>query len=47
MRFLKRNFLTLCCLTLLVAMGMCGDAWADGASLMSTAQTKPVTSLIT
>ncbi len=40
MRFLKRNFLTLCCLTLLVAMGMCGDAWADGASLMSTAQNK-------
>lgn len=40
MRFLKRNFLTLCCLTLLVAMGMCGDAWADGASLMNTAQTK-------
>jgi len=40
MRFVKRNFLTLCCLALLVAMGMCGDAWADGASLMSTAQTK-------
>ena len=40
MQFLKRNILTLCCLTLLVAMGLCGDAWADGASLMSTAQTK-------
>ena len=39
MQFLKRNILTLCCLTLLVAMGLCGDAWADGASLMSTAQT--------
>ena len=37
MRFLKRNFLTLCCLTLLVAMGMCGDAWAD---VMSEAQKK-------
>lgn len=40
MRFLKRNLLSLCCLTLLVAMGMCGDAWADGASLMTTAQEK-------
>ena len=40
MRFFKRNFLTLSCLTLLVAMGMCGEAWADGASLMNTAQTK-------
>ena len=40
MQFLKRNILTLCCLTLFVAMGLCGDAWADGASLMSTAQTK-------
>ena len=40
MRFLKQNFLTLCCLALLVAMGMCGDAWADGASLMGTAQKK-------
>ena len=40
MQFLKRNILTLCCLTLLVAMGLSGDAWADGASLMSTAQTK-------
>ena len=40
MQFLKRNILTLCCLTLLVAMGLCGDAWADGASLMSMAQTK-------
>ena len=40
MQFLKRNILTLCCLTLLVAMGLCVDAWADGASLMSTAQTK-------
>ena len=40
MQFLKRNILTLCSLTLLVAMGLCGDAWADGASLMSTAQTK-------
>ena len=40
MRFFKRNFLTLCCLTLLVAMGMCGDAWADGASLMGQAQNK-------
>ena len=40
MQFLKRNILTLCSLTLLVAMGLCGDVWADGASLMSTAQTK-------
>ena len=40
MRFLKQNFLTLCCLALLVAMGMCGDAWADGASLMGQAQNK-------
>lgn len=40
MQFLKRNILTLCSLTLLVAMGLCGDAWADGASLMSMAQTK-------
>ena len=40
MRFLKQNFLTICCLVLLVVMGVCGDAWADGASLMNTAQTK-------
>ena len=40
MRFIKKNILTLCCLTLIVAMGFCGEAWADGASLMNTAQTK-------
>lgn len=40
MRFLKQNFLTICCLVFLVVMGVCGDAWADGASLMNTAQTK-------
>ena len=40
MRFITKNILTLCCLTLIVAMGFCGEAWADGASLMSTAQTK-------
>lgn len=40
MKFIKKNILTLCCLTLIVAMGFCGEAWADGASLMNTAQTK-------
>ena len=40
MQFIKKNILTLCCLTLILAMGVCGDAWADGASLMTTAQTK-------
>lgn len=40
MQFLKRNILTLCCLILLIAMGVCGEAWADGGSLMGTAQTK-------
>ena len=46
MRFVKRNFLTLCCLALLVAMGMCGDAWAtmgsgsDGSTVMDSAKTK-------
>ena len=46
MRFFKRNFLPLCCLTLLIAMGFCDEAWAtsatasDGASLMGTAQKK-------
>ena len=40
MRFITKNILTLCCLTLIVAMGFCGEAWADGASLMTTAQTK-------
>ncbi len=40
MSFLKKNFWTLSCLVLLIAMGMCSDTWADGASLMSTAQTK-------
>ena len=39
MKFIKKNILTLCCLTLIVAMGFCGEAWADGASLMNTAQT--------
>ncbi len=40
MSFLKKNFWTLSCLTLLIVMGMCGDAWADGNSLMKTAQRK-------
>lgn len=40
MSFLKKNFWTLSCLVLLIAMGMCGDAWADGNSLMKTAQRK-------
>ena len=40
MNFIKNNILTLCCLTLILAMGVCGDAWADAASLMNQAQTK-------
>lgn len=40
MSFLKKNFWTLSCLVLLIAMGMCGDAWADGASIMDTATIK-------
>ena len=46
MRFFKRNFFTLCCLILLIAMGFCGEAWATsatskgGSSLMSSAQEK-------
>ena len=40
MQFFKRNIFTFCCLTLLVAMGLCGEAWADGASLMGNAQIK-------
>ena len=45
MRFFKRNFLTLCCLTLLFALGLCCDVWASdgtlgGSSLMGTAQEK-------
>lgn len=40
MSFLKKNFWTLSCLVLLIAMGMCGDAWADGASIMDTAAIK-------
>ena len=37
MSFLKKNFWTLSCLVLLIAMGMCGDVWADGASIMGKA----------
>lgn len=40
MSFLKKNFWTLSCLVLLIAMGMCSDAWADGVSIMDTAATK-------
>ena len=40
MSFFKKNLWTLSCLVLLIAMGMCGDAWADGASIMDTAATK-------
>lgn len=40
MSFLKKNFWTLSCLVLLIAMGMCSDAWADGASIMDTAAEK-------
>ncbi len=45
MRFMKQNFLTLCCLALLIVMGMSGDAWAlgsgsDGGSVMDSAKTK-------
>ena len=40
MSFLKKNFFTFGCLVLLIVMGMCGDAWADGVSLMGQAQTK-------
>lgn len=45
MRFMKQNFLTLCCLALLIVMGMSGDAWAlgsgsNGGSIMDTAQEK-------
>ena len=45
MRFMKQNFLTLCCLALLSVMGMSGDAWAlgsgsDGGTVMDSAKTK-------
>ena len=40
MNFLKKNLFTVCGLVLLVTMGLCSEAWADGASLMMTAQTK-------
>ena len=42
MKFIKKNILTLCCLTLIVAMGFCGEAWAQatGSSIMGDAQTK-------
>ena len=40
MSFLKKNFWTLSCLVLLIAMGMCSDAWADGASIMGKAAEK-------
>ena len=40
MNFLKKNLFTVCGLVLLVTMGLCSEAWADGASLMTTAQTK-------
>lgn len=40
MSFLKKNFWTLSRLVLLIAMGMYGDAWADGASIMDTATIK-------
>jgi len=42
MSFFKKNFWTLSCLVLLIAMGMCGDAWAttSGSSLMGEAQKK-------
>ena len=40
MNFLKKNLFTVCGLVLLVTLGLCSEAWADGASLMTTAQTK-------
>ena len=40
MRFICKNIFSLCCLALIIAMGFCADAWADGSSLMNTAQTK-------
>ena len=40
MNFLKKYLFTVCGLVLLVTMGLCSEAWADGASLMTTAQTK-------
>ena len=40
MRFIRKNIFTLCSLALIIAMGLCGEAWADGASLMGTAQIK-------
>lgn len=40
MSFLKKNFWTLSCLVLLIAMGMCSDTWADGASIMGKAAEK-------
>ena len=40
MRFIRKNVFTLCGLILIIAMGFCGEAWADGSSLMNTAQTK-------
>ena len=40
MSFLKKNFWTLSRLVLLIAMGICSDAWADGASIMDTATIK-------
>ncbi len=40
MQFLKRNFWTLSCMVLVMAMAMTGDAFADGNTLMETAQTK-------
>ncbi len=42
MRFIKKNILTLCCLTLFMALGFGGEALAQatGSSIMGDAQTK-------
>ena len=30
MRFIRKNVFTLCGLILIIAMGFCGEDWADG-----------------
>ena len=46
MKFIRKNIFTLCSLALIIAMGFCGEAWAQstgtvsGSSIMSAATGK-------
>ena len=40
MKFIKNNILALCCLVLVVILGLSENAWASGDSIMTDAQVK-------